>query len=241
MARYTRTVTASGAASGGGGGHTTHCIYEWELLANCIEWDCCYSGSLEILVCPTLFTGFKLEMNGMVLNCSSGTASWFTPRFSVSETAQCNYYCCNSYNWVRPWEMNGCQGMRMCYCYCTGGCYPSIYTCCGQCLPQKFVGCIMSSSANNGSYGIHGSMCTSKGNSQNVNQMFACNVWSKGYGTTGVCWECIYSVTMNSGLGYITPRWNAGETCGLTNQIPNWRLYGIRCGVQQEPVLGLGD
>ena len=82
MSRFTRTVSADGAT--GGGGHTTHCLYEWELLANCIEWDCCYSGELEILVCPSLFNAFKIELNGMVLNCSGGTSNWFTPKFSVS-------------------------------------------------------------------------------------------------------------------------------------------------------------
>tara|TARA_R100001163_G_C4954492_1_gene120870 strand:+ start:129 stop:425 length:297 start_codon:yes stop_codon:yes gene_type:complete len=98
----------------------------------------------------------------------------------------------------------------------------------------------MSSAGNNSSYAIHGAMCASRGNNQNTNQMFACNVWSKGTGTTGVCWEKIYSVNMNSGLGGICPCWNAGGTCGFSAQIPNWRLYGIRCGCQQEPTLGLG-
>ena len=237
MSRFTRTVSASGAS--GGDSHSTHCIYEWELLANCVEWDCCYSGCLDIKVDSSKFNAFKLEMNGIVLNCSGGTSNWVLPNYKITDSTFCKYWCCNSYNWVRPWEINGCQGMRMCFCYCTGGCHPEVFSCCTNCIPKKFVGCVMSGSADNTQSGIHGAMCASKGNNQNVNQMFTCNVWSAATGATGKCWEGIDSIMMYSGLGGVCPRWNNGGTCGYGGQIPNWRFYGIRCGVQQEPSLGL--
>ena len=230
MSRFTRLASASGGTSGGS--HTDHCKYEWELIANCCCWKCCYSGSqLDIQVDPSSFSAFKVVMNGMATNCSSSTNVWVLPKYHIADGTYCNWWCCNSYSWVRPGGINGCNGVMICHCYCTSGCHPSLFSCCANCVPNKLVGCIMSGNAANNAYGIHGEMCLSQGCNQNarLNLAYMKNCWTKSVSSTGGCWECADVVSVYSGLGFVGPRWNAGETCGWGAQIPNWQVYGIRC------------
>ena len=233
MSRFTRTVSASGGAEDGG--HTTHCSYEWELIANCKCWECCYTGSLDIQVAPTSFSAFKVVMNGMQMNCSGQNYMRILPKYQVSADPNaptyCNYWCCNSYMWMRPGAQNGCNGIMYCNYYCTNGCHPELFSCCGDCIPYKLVGCVMSGNSANTARGFHGEMCSSQGcsNSNKYNLAFMWNCWTKSTGSTGTCWECISIMSVYSSLNFVSPRYNAGQTCGWGAQIPNWQVYGIRC------------
>lgn len=229
MARFTRLASASGGTSGGA--HTDHCKYEWELIANCCCWECCYNGSLDVKVDPSNFQAFKAVMNGMATNCCGNKSLWILPKYHIEDGTYCNYWCCNSYNWMRPGCFNGCSSVTMCHFYCTSGCYPQLFSCCSNCIPNKFVGCIMSGNAANSAYGIHGGMCLSQGcnGDTRLNLAYMYNCWVKSSGNNGACWKCADVVSIYSSLGFVGPRWNAGGTCGWGGQIPNWQVYGIRC------------
>ena len=230
MSRFTRTVSAAGGASGGDS-HSTHCSYEWEVIASCNCWDCCYSGELSIDVDSTAFNAFKLVLGGVVINCSGNSGLSILPRFSDSPAGGdtgCHYWCCNSYVYVQPWCNNGCNGFMYCRCYCTGGCRPEISNCCGYCLPMMVVGCIFKGINSGSGIGMHGFTCAG-GNRTQDGRSAAMNwvCWIKN-NTGYACWESFCGITAYSGLGGICPRWNAGETCGICSFIPHWVLYGNR-------------
>tara|TARA_E500000305_G_scaffold72088_1_gene58073 strand:- start:765 stop:1472 length:708 start_codon:yes stop_codon:yes gene_type:complete len=234
MARFTRTVSSSGEAVG-----DTAKKYEWELIANCCYWECCYSGTLDVKVDPSQFQAFKAVMNGMATNCSGSSNVWVLPKYHLGDSAYCNYWCCNSYNWMRPGCFNGCGGLTMCYYSGTSACHPTLFSCCSQCVPNKLVGCIMSGNVANFASGIHGEMCLSQGcqpeDRLNMAYMYAC--WKKNAGGAGGCWKCLEVVSIYSSLGFVGPRWNNGQTCGWGGQIPSWQVYGIRCQPDMDSTL----